>query len=50
MYRIVVTVPKCLSVSLFLSLLNDYIKQVLKRERFLNDVHSIPHHLLILPI
>jgi len=50
MYRIVVTVPKCLSNSLFLSLLNDYIKQVWKPELFLNDIHSIPRHLLILAI
>jgi len=50
MYCIVDTVLNCLSISLFLSLLNDYIKQVLKREWILNDIHSIPHHLLILTI
>jgi hypothetical protein len=50
MYRIVVTVPKCLTISLFLNLLSDYIKQVLKREWCWDDNHSIPHHLLTLPI
>jgi hypothetical protein len=50
MYRIVVTVPKCLKISLFLNLFSDYIKQVLKREWCWDDIHSIPHHLLIRPI